>query len=404
VPREDILLRWGSNVSSIRRINCGVVCTWLACLVVVPAHAQQGATAASGPAKSTAISNRFEVDAASYCRFVENVAASEAHVLVWPRLRASFGTFRGIDTDGAVTDQTELSARLMAGLEYDLFDVYRGATLNDRAEAECRRYRAVSKLRAFTQLGPQGETRSALQRRLAVLDAALPEAQTQAKQLESDLAAGRATLDELGAVERGLEALQIERLRISLAMEGLASDAPLDGSLPGLLEEQLRADAEVERYEGRLREIAAWSFSLNGGYDQVFREDDDVPIYAMATLTYSFGGLFQGAADARAAAARKAWVEAQPQGVRHEVTQIMQRLHALQTAEREQLALTTERVRKLDERRAALASISDDRARAYTRTLWFELVQARAQQAYLERHVEEIDGVLARKGSEQDAH
>jgi hypothetical protein len=389
-------------VSSKRTIILSIVGlgSAFATATATPAHAQQAPSPVA--AKSRADGDQHGRDADSYCRFVENVAASEAHVLTWPRLRASFGTFRGVDTEVSGTNESDLALRLMAGLEYDLFDLYRGVTLNDRAEAECRRYRAGSKLRRFTRLGPQGETRSALERRLEVLEAALPEARAQAKQLESDLVTGRATLDELSAVERGLDMLQLERLRITLAMDGL-EDPMRDGSLPALLDEQLHAEAEVERYEARLREIAAWSFSLNGGYDQVFSEDEDVPLYAMVTLKYSFGGLFQGAADERAAAARKQWLEAQPQGVRYEASEIAQRLRTIEATEREQLALVSDRVRKLDERRTTLATISDDRARAYTRSLWFDLVQARAQQAYLERHLEEIAAVIGVAGTARDA-
>ncbi len=368
--------------------------SWLVALgVTASASAQsQDAQAVLRQPKTTSASAKSEVD--SYCRYVESVAESEAQVPSWPRLRASFGTYRGLDIEAGTTDQSELSARLMAGLQYDLFDLYRGVTLGDRARAECRLYRATTRLRDASQLGPSGQTRAALRKRIEVLDAALPEGEAQAKALEAELASGHATLEELAIVERGLDAVRLSRFEAQLALDRTALDPAEVGSLSGMLDEFRAADAHVERYESRLRTLSAWGFSLNGGYDHVFRDDDQVPLYAMATLTYAFGGVFQGAANSRAERARAEWSATTTQGARHTLEETVAHLRALVAVEREQLVLVRARVQRLDERGRTLAAIADERARTYARAVWFELVAARAEEAYLAQHLLDIETLL----------
>lgn len=339
--------------------------------------------------------------AEGYCQFVRGVAASRADVLQWPRLRASVGTYRGLQQGAPGEEQlADTAARVMAGFEYDLFDIARGATLRGRAQAECERQRAEAALDGF--LVPRGELPSelALRARLAVLDQALPQALAFEQSIAAEFAAGRATLDERTAVEQRVHALRLERIRSRLALEA-AARAPRTQHVPAAaLRAHERTELEVERQEARLRELEAFSLSLQGGYEHVFDADTELPLYGMVTFSYAFGNLFQYAADARAERGRRVFLREQRSGLRRRVKEALASLHALLAAERERLALSAGAIARLEQASAALASVTGDRAGPYARQVWFDLVQARADHAYSTHLIAELSAALAAGGGD----
>ncbi len=342
-----------------------------------------------------------DVGAEGYCRFVSGVAASQADVLQWPRLRASVGTYRGLQQGGPGDEQlAHTAARVMAGLEYDVFDVARGATLRGRARADCERQRASAAIEGFLAAHGDLPSEPALRARLAVLDQALPQALAFEQSVAAEFAAGQATLDERAVVEQRVHALRLEQIRIRLGLEN-AARAPRAQRLPAAaLRAHERTDLEVERLEARLRELEAFGLSLQGGYEHVFDADTELPLYGMVTFSYAFGNLFQYGADARAEQGRRVYLREQRSGLRQRVDEALARLRALLAAERERLALSAAAMARLERANATLSSVTGERANAYARHVWFELVQARADHAYSTHLIAELSGALEAGGSD----
>ena len=345
----------------------------------------------------------LERESGGYCRHVEGVAASRAALLYVPHARVTAGTARNLEAqagaeEGDAGDDVRL--RLLAGLEYDLIDVFRAATLEAHAGSSCAAYRAELELRETLEPLMELESRAALAERLKVLDEAMPEAERFVRTIEAEVAAGQATQAELLALERELDALDAERARVRLLFDSLPEEStPIDSAgLERKLARFVDAEDDVERAEARLRTLEAFSLALRGGYDHVFGEDLEPPVYGMVTVSYALGGLAQSSADARAAAGRRTWLRARAERALGEREAALRRLSATLAAERSRLAAVERRLTSLEQRQRTLAAISEGRAREYQRALWMELVRVRADRAYLSRHVEDLATLASTAG------
>lgn len=317
-----------------------------------------------------------------YCDYVEGVASSEAAVQYAPELFGSAGYVE--QGPGSVTpDQTTKGMRFIGGVRLKLSGIYTGSALQGRAKADCKRHKAIDQVR--------GETSSrAIAARVAVLDKALVEAEKLLRTEEADFAARRSTAQEATATR-----VRVEELR-ELAAEDKRQlstlPAPSDKPLAGALATYRNADADVERYEAKLRRAQAIDVSFRVGFDDYSdRQSTSAPYFAVLYVGVNLGAFFQGAPNARAAAGRKRLVESgRGLGVEGTVDQLRATIEIETKRAKETEALVDELERQL----AALSRIGGDETRRYKQTVWFELVKARAQHAYLATHVETIREVL----------
>ena len=116
---------------------------------------------------------------------------------------------------------------------------------------------------------------------------------------------------------------------------------------------------------------------------------------AVLAFTLNVGGLFQPAADRRAASARKAWAEAQIEGPVDRAAQAKAKLAAALVEARARLDATTELAGSLEQRDRTLEAITTDAARNAASTTWFALVHARAERAFFAALVEELAQALS---------
>jgi hypothetical protein len=324
---------------------------------------------------------RAEAPDDGYCDYVEGVANAQAAVQMSPELIGSLGYVE--QPPAAINpDVTQKGLRLIAGVRYRLSGIYEGIATRNRARADCRRYRAFAKLR--------GETTSrAIAARLAVLDRALVEAESILKRDEADFAARRTTAQEATATR-----VRVEELR-QLAAEDhrqLSSlPPPSDRPLAGALEAYRDADADMERYEAKLRRAQAIDVSVRFGIDEYPERENPSPYFAVVSVGVNLGLLFQAPANARAAKARKQLVESgHGTGIEGTVDQLRATVEIETKRAKETEALVKELDRQLD----ALTRIGGEESKRYRQTVWFEWVKAKAQHAYLTTHVASIQEVL----------
>lgn len=325
-----------------------------------------------------------------WCEFVRSVADAEAAVLLAPEVFVSAGAVNAGEADG--TGGAPLGAptlRLTAGLGYDVVDAWRGITLRRRAEAECRRYKALSALQTALQAGPGLGAEPALAARLSVLDAALPEGDRLLAALRVDLQEGRATVEELNALQLRLDQLRALASETTRERERLTRlPAPPAHPLSGLLQELRAADDEVERISGRLRRTAAWDIRLRGGYDELIDVKQDLPLFGMLTVSYNLGGWAQPVANARARRARLRAAEEDVEGVPAQVERLLQELRATQRAEEARLREVTVLVGDLEGQLQQVQALETIKVRRFRDYLVLELARLRAEQAWLRAHSE----------------
>lgn len=337
-------------------------------------------------------------DESGYCKFVRGVAAADSALLYAPELFTSFGAINvGEAEDGTAFGTPKL--RLTIGARYDLIELYQGMKVGDRAEAECRRYRAERALEAAVRAGDRVGAGPALAARAAVLADALPMAEKLLASLDGDVRNARATVDELSATQLRVDALRAQAAETEVERGRLESMPHAEARpLVDVIGSFRSSDDRLEELEGTLRRTEAWSFELAGGYDEVFDVDQDVPLFAIATLTFDLGGLWQGAGNERAREGRREWISSDVMGVDRRVSDLLLELRAIREGERKRLAEVTTLLGDLETQLGSIEGLHTERVRRYHSYLWFEVTKLRAERAYLDAHVRELGLILGAMG------
>jgi hypothetical protein len=315
-----------------------------------------------------------------YCDYVEGVANAQAAIQMSPELIGSVGYVE--QPDQAIDSGAQKGLRLIAGVRYKVSGLYEGTATRGRAAADCRRHRAFEQVR--------GETSSrAIAARLKVLDSALREAEKILRSDEQDFAARRMTAQEATATRVRVE--ELRELAASDQRQLSTLPPPSERPLAGALATYRDADADVERYEAKLRRAEAIDVSFRFGLDTFPGRENEAPYFAVVSVGLNLGLLFQSSANARAAKARKQLVQSgRGLGVEGQVD----RLHETFEIETKRAQETQLLVKELERQLEALNRIGGEESKRYKQTVWFELVKARAQHAYLATHVETIQEVL----------
>lgn len=315
-----------------------------------------------------------------YCDYVEGVANAQAAIQMSPALIGTVGYVE--QPDQSIDSGTSKGLRLIAGVQYRLSGIYEGTATRGRAKADCRRHRAFEQVR--------GETTSrALAARLKVLDSALVEAEKILKSDEADFAARRMTAQEATATR-----VRVEELRELAAADHRQLSTlppPTERPLAGALQSYRDADADIERYEAKLRRAQAVDVSVRFGFDEFPGRVNESPYFAVLSVGLNLGILFQSPSNTRAAKARKQLVEA-GRGIGLEGQ--VDRLHETIEIEAKRAKETEALVKELERQLEALQRIGGEESKRYRQTVWFEWVKAKAQHAYLTTHVETINEVL----------
>lgn len=372
--------------TSFAAVAAGLGCAFL--LTTIRAVAQEPAS------RRPASSDRIDVDATHYCDWVRSAAASQSAPLLAPSLFVSGGVVGGPDA-GVGSSALPPTGRVTAGASYSVSGLFRGLATVDRADADCALYRSEAVIRSFVQGYRDGESRAALAAALAVYQEAEPKALETFQRVRAAAAAGRATAVEVTEAEVRLDELRSRSARARRQLDALAKRAtPSPAELAAALASQPAREADVERELARVRKATAWDLSVRGGYDRFFGVRDHVPLFATATLTVDVGLLFQPVADRRAVRAREAWARSQIEGPSDRAAQVRTKLEAVRAEARSRLAATAALAADLDQRSESLESIGTDGARAAASTVWFALVQAKAERAFFAALLAELDAAL----------
>jgi hypothetical protein len=365
------------------------------CLAVTSAAGAQPAEATPAPDQ---VSHASPEPAS--CEFVRSVTEAETAVMLAPELFASTGVVNAGEASGG-SGGVPLGSprfRITAGLGYDLVGVYQGVTLRHRAEAECQRQRALLALEATLRAGPDLGTAPALEARLQVLQASIPEGEKLLEALRADLNEGRATLEELNALQVRLDALRALKIETLQARDRLAHlPARPEQPLSSLLQDLQAADDEIEQLSGKLRRSSAWGLHLRGGYDELVDVPQKLPLFGMITLSYNLGGWSQGAANERARSARLRASEEDVEGLPQRVERLLQELRSSLSTEEARLREVKSLVDDLESQLRSLQSLETVKVRRFHDYLVLELARLRAEQAWLGAHVDSLRALLGKE-------
>lgn len=331
-----------------------------------------------------------------YCEYTEGAAASEAAPLLAPNLFTTGGVFNSelLAVSTPISTSRANHGRLFAGGEYSFGNLQKGITFKRRARADCEAHRITAELESFLQNDSNTTTTGALAARASVFREALPQGETILEATAKSVEGFSTTIQEADAVRLRLD--ELRRMLEDTEREKILatpSEAFAGVSLPRLLEQAQALQRELEKREGNAREAAAWDFTVRGGYDHIFLQNVGQPYFAMGTLTFNLGSLWQKKADARAAEARQKWFLEQPEGVAARTQRLLRQLRGMKQAEEVRLRETQILLADLEQRMKSLQEISNKKAESYANYLWFDYVKVKAENAYLSIHLKDLAGI-----------
>jgi hypothetical protein len=317
-----------------------------------------------------------------YCDYVGGVADATAAPLLAPQL---FGQFGYIEQPQFAVNPTTTNLRAIGGLHYRLSGIYEGLATKARADADCRRHRALLLVRGASEA-------RALSARVKVYDDAMADADKILAGQEADLTARRTTAQEATATR-----LRVEELR-TLAADAhrqlAALPAPDRDSLGSVLATFHTADADMEDDEAKLRKAQTFEVGVRFGVDQFLEGPTaGAQYFAAIEVGVNLGLLWVGSANDRAAAGRKRYVRSGHDPLGADAT--IEQLRATIDLEAKRSEQTQALVADLDRQLAALARLGGEDSKRYRETVWFDAIKAKAELAYLQAHVAGLREVIA---------
>src|SRR6218665_3601 len=189
------------------------------------------------------------------------------------------------------------------------------------------------------------------------------------------------------------------RSRPGASANGSPPRPPPVGAPPGeWLAELHTADDAVEARQQALRSASAWSVRVRGGYDELLRTPQALPLSGALTVSYSLGGLIQPRANALARDGRRRSLDEDVEGVGQEAARLLRELRATHAAERKRLKEVGVLMKDLEGQLRELEELETIKVRRYRDYLRLELTRLRAEHAWLKVHVEEMNRFLEREG------
>jgi hypothetical protein len=324
-----------------------------------------------------------EASGDGFCDYVQGKANAESATLFAPTVFGQFGLVE--QAAGAVNpDVNSGGLRLITGVRVSLDGIYKGMTTRDRARAECNRHEALEQVR--------GETRyAAFAARAEVLDGALGESEKILRDTTADLEARRTTAQEATATRLRVE--ELRQLATDTRREMSLLPQP-SGPISGAASRFARADADVERIEGKLRRASAFDVSFRFGLDAFLDRSDEnpSPYFAVVAVGVNLGVLFQGSANRRAAAGRARFIASgrDPSAADASAERLALLIATQEKREEETAALEAD----LEKQIKMLDRLGGEDSKRYRQTVWFEWIKIKAEHAYFEAHLKALRDVM----------
>lgn len=315
------------------------------------------------------------------CERLRAESEAEALPLYAPRLQVEGARVPGVlqvqDPSAVATEGYQVRATIA----FSPVDALKGRAIERIAEAECTREQLAGELADVLAVGTSIGITEATRAELAFFEAHLADVDALVVEVSARFAAQRATAIEVDDLRgnRSQIVLRIADLRATLAtLEAVEVDPAPASSLPALAEKYRDASLVVQDRRGDLRALSPWRVELRGGLAAA----DGADWFAVVEVGYSFGGLFQGSANRRAAAARSKELDQDDRevGTRLQRLQtVMQR--SVETLEPALTALDSE-VESLRAERDRVRALDSDSARHLLTRLEIDVIVLEARRAY----------------------
>ncbi len=274
-----------------------------------------------------------------YCQRITARAEADAALLLAPTARLQlirFPSTSSADSLG-VTGGASRDVQPRAALSIGFVDMYRGLGVLDVARADCLRQQNATSLEMVVLQRADIGRLKALEQKLAFLREQASTVDQIVKNAEDRFAAHATTLAEVQDIR--IHALALARLSAQAEQEVAALKArnvpmPAEPLTDILLAYEQHA-VEVERRVAHVQKLQPWNLGVTGGVAATPKAD----VFAVAELSYNFGGLFQVGAQNRAVDARAKELKNARYELRHQIETVVRELRSSAEQSRRQARL-----------------------------------------------------------------
>jgi hypothetical protein len=327
-------------------------------------------------------------DTTDYCNKVTAQARSEAVLLMAPSASAQLIRYPANNVADVTGLQVGKGIQPRASVSYGVVDMVRGMGVMDVAAADCKRQQVGATLQELVVQRADIGRLPALESQIKFIDEQRPAIAAILHESEERLAARTTTLVEVHELRKG--ALEIDRKALTAARDAAVlrrrgfkmPDRPLSELVNQYDERALAYDERV----GHVRKVQAWKLDLSGGIATA----PEVDWFAVASLSYNFGGLLQGSAEEHAQTSRQRELKNARYELRHQIETLADELRVEQQEGKTELAALDRELAQVERERATLDSLDAPNKSSVLATLTMEAISLGADRAYLRAYLEAL--------------
>ena len=320
-----------------------------------------------------------------YCRKVSAQAQSDASLLMAPSVSAQLIRYPANNVADVTGLQVGKGIQPRASVTYGVVDMYRGLGVLDVASTDCRRQEVAAQLQEVVIARADIGRLPALESELTFLEAKRPALASVIRESEERLAARTTTFVEVHELKKSV--LEVDRKSFTasrdaavLRRRGFRMPAR---SLPEMLNAYDERALSYEEAISHVRKVQAWKLDVSGG----IATTPVVDYFAVASLSYNFGGLFQGPAEHREIDAREHEIKNARYELRHQIETILDELKVEVEQGKKELRAYDDELLRIEHERASLDSLDAPNKTSVLAGLAIEAVSLGADRAYLDAYL-----------------
>jgi hypothetical protein len=352
---------------------------------------------------------RASAQQSPYCRQVRARAASDADVLMAPRVIVQGIHFpngtRQLDS-GSTTDN---GYQVRTGLSFSVLDYYKGRGVLRAGDADCRRYEASLDLSDALDRSTDSARLVALHEQSEFLRSKSEDWRALAAKAAVRLSQRIITVFEFTTVQRSIDTLEHKLVQVEgEAAQLKAADLPsTEASAPsafpsahpvtaeqgttGLAAKYYREAMSFERETSRLRQLDDWKLQVTGGVIPL----SPVDWYGTLELSFNLGGLVQGEHEQRYLDGRADDLRYSREGVQTRLARFRAQTGAALEQARRDLGLVEHSLEVLRATRLALESSEAEAAAQARDMLTLEQLAVEADSVFLRKFVDALTSLIA---------
>jgi hypothetical protein len=333
----------------------------------------------------------------AYCRKVRAGAASEAALLMWPRLILQgirFPERTSLDVGPTVGS----GLQLRAAVTFSPTDFYRGLRVQSIGDLVCEGHEKQVAVERVLANGAGAARLAGLRRQADFLESRRQGWRELAARAEERLSAQVVTVMEFDELRRHVDALELKLVKVQSErkqLETRGTDLPEEAP-EALVREYEERTMEAERESSAVRSLDAWQFRVTGGVIPQERPD----WYGLAELSVSLGAPARNRHERRYLDARATELRDAPYELEDQWRHLRDETAAVLAEARHELELVERQIAVIDTTRRALET-SDAKSVAHARdTIAVEQMSVESDRVFLETQINALTAFLeGRRGS-----